>query len=131
MATMVFSKAGAAELFAILSISARFSVIATSSAGLKRATCTLSNGGTPPYGPSQLAKSGFGSTLVLAWVFMPFGLLIRLATVETIKAAAKSSSRLRVIKSRIRFIVLCIDIHDALRRRRDGNRAVSIFAGTN
>src|SRR5882724_4662795 len=45
---------------------------------------------------------------------MLFGSRKRLATVETIKAVAKSSSKLRVIK-RIRFIVLCFEIHDAFK----------------
>jgi len=45
---MVFSKVGGAGSFATLSISARASVIAASSAGLNCSTLTLSNGGTPP-----------------------------------------------------------------------------------
>ncbi len=66
--------------------------------------------------------------MVLACVVMPFGLLKRLATAETTKALAKRNSRLRVIESRIRLIVLCIELHDAFKRRRDENRAVSILA---
>src|SRR5258706_5168476 len=124
---MVFSKVEAAGSFAILSTSARFSVIAASSAGLKRTTCTLSKGGTPPYGPSQLARRGFGSASIVAWVFTPLGLGKRLATAEMIRAEAKSSSKLRVIK-RIQFIVLFVEIHDAFKRRRAGNRGSSILA---
>src|SRR5213594_2625942 len=56
---MVFSKSGFAEFFAIASISFRFAAIAVSSAGLKSATLTLSNGGTPPYGPVHFSSSGF------------------------------------------------------------------------
>src|SRR5436190_23767155 len=56
--TNVFANVGAALLLAIASISFRFSAIACSSAGLKSATFTLSNGGTPPYGPVHFSVSG-------------------------------------------------------------------------
>src|SRR5258708_11434709 len=49
---------------------------------------------------------------------MRFSLVKRLATAETTKAVTKRSSRLRVIESRIRLIVLCIELHDAFKRRR-------------
>ncbi len=47
---IVFSKVGGAGSPATLSISARASAIAVSSAGLKSSTLTFSNGGTPPVG---------------------------------------------------------------------------------
>src|SRR5262245_60393694 len=53
---MVFSKSGFAGFFATASISFRFEAIAASRAGLKSATLTLSNGGTPPYGPVHFSS---------------------------------------------------------------------------
>ncbi len=68
MATIVFSNVGAAGFDAILSISARFSAIAASSAGLKSSILTLSNGGIPPYGPTHFSKSGFAAGAFVALV---------------------------------------------------------------
>src|ERR1700723_2986132 len=60
-AAMVLPKAGAAGFRVMRSISARFSVMAASSAGLKSATRTWSKGGTPPAGPTQSASRGFAT----------------------------------------------------------------------
>jgi hypothetical protein len=78
-------------LFAILSISASCSAIAVSSAGLKSGICTLSKGGTPPYGPSHLAINGF---VVVSVVIAMFGWV-------AIIAVAANSTRLQITKSRI------------------------------
>src|SRR5258706_13987458 len=141
---MVFSKVGAAESFAILSTSARFSLIAADNAGLKRLTCTLSNGGTPPYGPSHWASSGFGSAIsgsagvspslsildsgLREFSFMAFApAVFRLsAMTRAIIAVAKSSKELRVINARITWIVLCLEVHD----REIETVAPSILAAT-
>src|ERR1051326_9394682 len=48
------------------SVSASCSAIAASSAGLKSAICTRSNGGTPPYGPSHFASKGFSVSMAEA-----------------------------------------------------------------
>src|SRR5215472_1171448 len=56
---MVFSKVAGAGSAAMRSISARFSSIAVSSAGLMSATLNRPNGGTPPQGPDHGASSGF------------------------------------------------------------------------
>src|SRR5687767_11943405 len=58
-ATRVFSKVGGAGSFAIFSTSASCSAMAASSAGSNSETCTLSNGGTPPWGPVHGASRGF------------------------------------------------------------------------
>src|SRR5258708_1049152 len=55
---MVLSNVGAPGLQAIGLISARFSAMASSSAALKSATRTLSNGGTPPAGPTHGDSNG-------------------------------------------------------------------------
>src|SRR5258706_759891 len=127
---MVFSKVGAADSVAILSTSARFSLIAASNAGLKRLTCTLSNGGTPPYGPCHWASSGFGSAIsgsagvspslsildsgLREVSFMAFApALFRLsAMTKAIIAVAKISKKLRVINARLTWVGLCVEVHD-------------------
>jgi hypothetical protein len=65
MAAMVFSKPGGAGSFAMRSTSARFSVMAASSAGPRCSGRARSNGGTPPNGPSQGASSGFAAVVVV------------------------------------------------------------------
>src|SRR6266850_2449313 len=140
-AAIVFSKVGGSGLLAIRSVSVSCSDIAASSAGLNRAICTRSNGGTPPYRPSQLASSGFGSATFES-VAGPLGLRAVLgmpdsalressllaftpavpalsATAMAIIAGAQSSTKLRVINSRIEFIVLCLEVHDAFIRWRE------------
>src|SRR5258708_35919553 len=102
MATIVFAKVGADLSFAILSISARFSDMAAASAGLKYSTLTRSNGGTPPYGPSQLASSGLGSADLSAKATIPFELLKFSLTTTPSRAIAKRSRELRLIRVRIK-----------------------------
>src|SRR5687768_7707595 len=63
-AAMVLSKVGGAGSDAMLSISARFSRMAASSAGSKCATRISSNGGTPPYGPRHSRRRGFVEVLM-------------------------------------------------------------------
>ena len=58
---MVFAKVGSAGLVAIASISLSSLFIASSAAGAKSATATLSNGGTPPNGPVQGASRGLAA----------------------------------------------------------------------
>src|SRR5215212_2112113 len=55
---MVLSKVGGAGSLAMRSIAASASLMAHSMAGLKSATLTLSNGGTPPYEPAHSLRSG-------------------------------------------------------------------------
>src|SRR5436190_2824337 len=93
--TIVFAKVGAAGSFAILSMSARFSAIATSSAGLNDATWTLSKGGTPPYGPAHSASSGLGSAGELLALVMRLSELS--AAINAVRAATNSNTKLRVI----------------------------------
>src|SRR6185369_4487511 len=86
---MVFSKLGGAGSFAMRWISARFSAMPASSAGLKSGIWTRSNGGIPPYGPSQFASSGLSSVAACD------------VLVLTSKVTARSSTILPRIKSRI------------------------------
>src|SRR5688572_15044553 len=80
---MVFSKVGASVLAVMRSISARFSFIAASSAGLKSATFTLSNGGIPPYGPSHFWVSVLGSAIAALLVSFSETVINRTAAVNT------------------------------------------------
>src|SRR4051812_40357833 len=57
-AASVFSNVGSAGLLAIAAISLRACFMAAWRAGLKSATLTLSNVGTPPYGPAHRVTSG-------------------------------------------------------------------------
>src|SRR5438874_5128745 len=58
IAAIVLSKPAGSGSEAMRSISRSRSSIADSSAGLKSSSLTLSNGGTPPYGPLHGAISG-------------------------------------------------------------------------
>src|SRR5438477_4143901 len=64
IATIVLSKLGAAGSAAMRSTSARFSALASSSAGFRSLILNVPNGGTPPHGPSQGAISGFIAAVV-------------------------------------------------------------------
>src|SRR6188472_468900 len=59
MAEIVFSKVAGVGSFAIASISARRSAMASSRPGLKCSTRTSSKGGRPPKAPGQGRVSGF------------------------------------------------------------------------
>src|SRR4029079_4807731 len=63
IAAMVFSKVAGAGSFAIASISARRSAMASSRPGLKCSTRTSSKGGKPPKAPGQERVSGFCMTV--------------------------------------------------------------------
>src|SRR5687768_18216825 len=68
MAAIVFSNVGGAGSLAMRSISARLSAIPASSAGLKCSMRALSKGGTPPYGPLQVWRSGLSEGAGVAGV---------------------------------------------------------------
>ena len=103
-ATIVLSKVGAAESFAILSTSASCSVIAASSAGLKSAICTLSKGGTPPKGPSHFAVSGLplaslvGTVVSVEELFEAFVMSIVEMIDKVITVIISKSASLRKVK---------------------------------
>ena len=62
IAAMVLSKSGGRGSAAILSMSARPSVMPLSSAVRRSAVLNLPNGGTPPHGPSHESSSGLAAT---------------------------------------------------------------------
>src|SRR5215813_3955062 len=121
-ATIVFSNFGADVTRAMFSISFRFSAIAVSSAGLNRATWTLSNGGTPPYGPSHSESSGFGSATLAS----PIALTVRFselsATIKNVREPAKSSARLRVMNL---HITKHLPLFELLKRHLDAERLIN------
>src|SRR5438270_13388487 len=97
MAAIVLSKLGAASAAAMRSISARFSAMAASSAGLMSVALKCPNGGTPPHGPVYGASRGFIAELAS---FDPVPERSEFGELVSHPASANSRSGLRAVARR-------------------------------